>query len=110
MRELNPSPSAIHNEDDFEIWLTGCRLIHIFNVTCAPDLKTVNQVLDCIEEDQQSVAVWRVTRSNGVFEQKICLEGISQSRARSVRERLAKLDKVLRISLEHQFQRIQAAR
>jgi hypothetical protein len=103
------TPDANH-EDNFETWLPGCQLIHILNVTSAPDLTAVNQVLACMLEDQQSVAAWRVIRNGTVFDQKISLQGISQSRARSVRERLSKLDKVLRISLEHQFRRIQPAR
>ncbi len=102
--------TARDHEDNFETWLPGCRLVHILNVTSAPDLSAVNQVLACMEEDQQAVSAWRVIRNGEVFDQKISLQGISQSRARSVRERLAKLDQVLRISLEHQFKRIQAGR
>jgi len=101
---------AVDHEDNFETWLPGCQLIHILNVTSTPDLNAVNQVLACMLEEQQAVAAWRVTRNGTVFDQKISLQGISQSRARLVRERLSKLDQVLRISLEHQFRRIQTVR
>lgn len=101
---------AISIEDNFETWLPGCELVHTLNVTSQPDLRAVNQVLACIEAEQDAVSTWRVVRQGDVFDQKISLQGISQSRARSIRERLAKLEGVVRISLEHQFRRIATGR
>jgi hypothetical protein len=110
MHQTPPATPVVDHEGNFETWLPGCELIHILNVTSTPDLAAVNQVLACMEEEQQSVAALRVIRNGAVFDQKISLQGISQSHARLVRERLSKLDHVLRISLEHQFRRIQVTR
>jgi hypothetical protein len=103
---FSPSHNSVADEDPAELVLPGCELVHTLNVTSQPDLQAVNQVLSCIEAEQDAVATWRVTRQGDVFDQKISLQGISQKRARSLRERLSKLDAVLRTSLEHQFRRV----
>jgi hypothetical protein len=107
---LSAHQNGVANDDALELVLPGCELVHTLNVTSQPDLQAVNQVLACIESEQDAVATWRVTRSGDVFDQKISLQGISQKRARSLRERIARLEAVLRISLEHQFRRIAPAR
>jgi len=109
-QDQDAASGAVSHEDNFETWLPGCELIHTLNVTSQPDLRAVNQVLACIEAEQDAVSTWRVIRQGEVFDQKISLHGISQSRARTLREKLAKLEGVVRISLEHQFRRLATAR
>jgi hypothetical protein len=101
------STGAGGTEDDFEHCLPGFQLTHILNVVSGPDLDIVDQILDCIKEEQASVSDWTIVRRGDLLDQRISLQGTSELRVRTVREQLLRLDKGLRIRLEHQFNRQQ---
>jgi len=105
MRHAFSSPASPRFEGSFEDWLSGLELIHILHISSAPDLDAVAAVLSCIKEDQDAVDGWLIVRRGAVLNQRITLRGISEGRVRSLRERLAQLDKGLRIRLEHQCRR-----
>ncbi|MFP3563238.1 hypothetical protein [Paraburkholderia sp. SIMBA_030] len=109
MHHATPCPSSSTGtsgtEDDFENCLPGFRLTHILNVVSGPDLDIVDQILDCIKDEQASVSNWTIVRRGDLLDQRISLQGTSEQRVRSVREQLLRLDKGLRIRLEHQFNR-----
>jgi len=94
----------------FEEWLPGLELTHILYISSALDLDAVISVLSCIGEVQDSIDRWSIARRGSVLDQRIWLSGINEGSARSLRERLAQIDKGLRVRLEHQCKkRVQPA-
>jgi hypothetical protein len=96
------SPSGPRFEDSFEEWLPGLELTHILHISSTLDLDAVTSVLSCIKDVQDAVDGWTIARIGAVLDQRITMRRISEGRVRSLRERLAQLDRGLKIRLEHQ--------
>lgn len=107
VRELKSSTvsSDTAHPTDIATLFPGAHLSHVLHVITEPSVAAVTSVIECLESIEPSaleIQSFHVRRSPSAFDQRICVEGIDESHARDIRERLARLSTVSRVRLEHQ--------
>ena len=91
--------------NDIGTLFPGSQLSHVLHVVTEPNVAAVSSVIECLESDQSSpldIESFHVRRLPSAFDQRICVQGIDETHARQIRERLARLSAVARVRLEHQ--------
>jgi hypothetical protein len=98
---VNAQPSS----SDIGALFPGSQLSHVLHVVTEPNVAAVSSVIECLESEPSSpidIQSFHVRRLPGAFDQRICVQGIDETHARHIRERLEQLQAVERVRLEHQ--------
>jgi len=103
---LSASPSpAFTSSADSEFPPAGDRLLHVFYIASTQDPATIDGIRERLRAVGAPVATQRAVRSGGQLDQIVQIHGVSQTRARKLREDLKQQANVLRVRLEHVYLR-----
>jgi len=100
----SPAPARTTSADS-EFPPAGDRLLHVFYIASTPDAATIDGIRDRLRALGAPVDTRRAVRSGDQLDQVVQIHGVSQTRARKLREDLQQQANVLRVRLEHVYLR-----
>jgi len=103
---VSPFPApAYATSSDSEFPPAGDRLLHVFYIASTPDSATIDGIRERLRALGAPVTTRRAVRSGDQLDQIVQIHGVSQTRARKLREDLQQQANVLRVRLEHVYLR-----